>query len=85
VIAVLAVVALALAGCGGSNGGSSDGASAAGVSLTPPPGWQVKDDGDRGLVLAPDPGDLSATVVEGPRFTAKPATGEAPDRRALVR
>jgi hypothetical protein len=81
--AFVLVTVLALSGCGSDDGGSN--ASAAGVSLTPPEGWQVQDNGNRGLVLASATSDLSAEVPAGPRFTARPATGEVPNPRRLVR
>jgi hypothetical protein len=83
--AVIVIAGLALSGCGGSDDGSSDQddskATAAGVSLTPPQGWGVQNNRERGLVLAPEPADDPA----GPRFTARPATGDPPEPRALVR
>jgi hypothetical protein len=79
------ITVLALFGCGSSDNGDSSNASAAGVSLEPPQGWQVQDNGDRGLVLAPDSSDLSAEVPAGPRFTARPASGDPPDPRRLAR
>jgi hypothetical protein len=80
--AAVVIAAVALSGCGGSDDGSSDGdskAAAAGVTLQPPQGWQVQDNGDRGLVLAPAEGGA------GSRFTARPASGDVPAPRALVR
>jgi hypothetical protein len=82
--AAVMVILLALSGCGSSDDGSSN-ASAAGVSLTPPAGWQVQENGDRGLVLAQDASDFAAEVPGGPRFTARPAGGEPPDPRRLAR
>jgi hypothetical protein len=79
---VLAVAGLAVLGCGSKDSGE---ASAGGVSLKPPRGWQVEDRGVQGLVLAPQKSDLSPAVAVGPRFTARPSGGDLPNARELVR
>jgi hypothetical protein len=84
-VALALAAALAGHGCGGSDEPSApERASAAGVTLTPPKGWQVQNRGDHGLVLAPEESGLSPEVPEGPRFTAKTAGGDLPEPRELV-
>jgi hypothetical protein len=91
VVVALMIVAAACGGGGKglsqlAKGSSGAPASNAGVTLTPPNGWTVKQTSSPvGIVIAEQAADIDANTPSGPRLIAQPVTSAASAGDELLR
>lgn len=60
-------------------------ATAAGVTVSRPAGWAALEQGDKGLILAARPEDLTAEAPQGPRLRLELVSGALPEIDALLK